>query len=350
MNARSGANDTAGGPPKDPRGAGASDQGLRSVGVVIIGRNEGLRLQRCFDTLPAGVRQVVYVDSGSTDDSVAQARRRDVDVVALDMSTPFTAARARNAGFRRLLELQPGVELVQFVDGDCELLPGWLPRAVAALASEPDVAVACGRLRERFRDASVYNRLCDLEWDGPVGDVFACGGNAMMRVRVLRAAGGFTDRLIGGEEPELCVRLRSQGHRVVRLAADMALHDAAMKRFGQWWKRQVRYGHATAENAGLHPAAFRREVRSMLWWGLVWPAVACGTALGTGGLGLLLLAAYPARWLRIVVRRRAEGLAVADAALYASSCVVTSWPAVVGIVKYRWNKARGRRATLFEYK
>ena len=335
---------------KNREGAGECDDDLRRVGVVVIGRNEGLRLQRCFDTLPAGLQQVVYVDSGSTDDSVGQAMRRGAEVVALDMSTPFTAARARNAGFRRLLELQPGTEFVQFVDGDCELLPGWLPGAVAALASEPDVAVACGRLRERFRDASIYNRLCDLEWDGPVGDVFACGGNAMMRVRALRTAGGFTERLIGGEEPELCVRLRSQGHRVVRLAADMALHDAAMTRFGQWWKRAVRYGYGTAELAGMHPAAFRREALSLIGWGLVWPAVACGTALVTGGFGLLLLAAYPARWLKILVRRRAEGTAVADAALYASSCVVASWPAVLGIAKFRWNKARGRRATLFEYK
>lgn len=323
---------------------------LRGVGVVIIGRNEGLRLQRCFDALPAGLQQVVYVDSGSSDDSVEQARRRGVEVVALDLSTPFTAARARNAGFRRLMELQPDTTFVQFVDGDCELLPGWLASARAALASRPDVAVACGRLRERFRDASIYNRLCDMEWDGPVGDVFACGGNAMMRAEALRVAGGFRESLIGGEEPELCVRLRSQGHRVVRLPADMALHDAAMTRFRQWWKRAVRYGYGTSELAGLHPEAFRREARSMLGWGLALPAVAIGASLATGGLSLLLLAAYPAQWLRILARRRAAGAPARDAALYASSCVVASWPAALGFARSRWNRARGRRATLIEYR
>ena len=323
---------------------------LRRVGLVVIGRNEGLRLQRCFDTLPAGVEHVVYVDSGSTDDSVAQAIRRGFDAVALDTSTPFTAARARNAGFRRLLELRPGIEFVQFVDGDCELLPGWLQHAAAALASQPDVAVVCGRLRERFRDASVYNRLCDLEWDGPVGDVFACGGNAMIRTGALRAVGGFTERLIGGEEPELCVRLRDMGHRVVRLAANMALHDAGMTRFGQWWKRAVRYGYGTAELAGMHPAAFRREALSIIGWGIVWPAVVCGSAILTGGYGLLLLATYPARWVRILVRRSADGTAATDAALYAASCVIGSWPAAVGIVKFHQDKSHGRRATLFEYR
>jgi GT2 family glycosyltransferase len=329
---------------------GVDDDALRRVGVVVIGRNEGLRLQRSLDALPAGVRQVVYVDSGSTDDSVEQARRRGVDVVALDMGTPFTAARARNVGFRRLMELQPDLELVQFVDGDCELLPGWLAFASGALGAQPDVAVACGRLRERFRDASVYNRLCDLEWDGPVGDVFACGGNAMMRAGALRAAGGFTERLIGGEEPELCVRLRGQGHRVVRLGADMALHDAAMTRFGQWWKRAYRTGYATAELAGIHPEVFRRETRSLIGWGLVVPLLALGTALVTGGLGLVLLAAFPALWLKVLVHRLAGGAPLPDAALYATSCVVAKWPGVLGIARFHWDRARRRRATIIEYK
>jgi GT2 family glycosyltransferase len=324
---------------------------LAALGVVVIGRNEGQRLERCLDSLSAGgVRQVVYVDSGSTDDSVAQARRRGFEVVELDLSVPFTAARARNAGFRRLQALLPGIELVQFVDGDCELLPGWLQRAAIALAAEPDVAVVCGRLRERFRDASIYNRLADMEWDGPPGDVAACGGIAMMRARALREVGGFTDRLIGGEEPELCVRLRGRGHRILRLAADMALHDAAMTRFGQWWKRAVRWGFATAELARLHPAEYRRQALTLVGWGVLWPAVACGTALFTGGLGLLLLGVYPARWLRIVARRRAEGVAAADAALFASSCVGACWPAVQGMARWRWARARGRSALLIEYK
>lgn len=331
-------------------GPGAPGGDLSGLGIVIIGRNEGERLQRCFDTLPGGVGQVVYVDSGSTDDSVAQARRRGLEVVALDLSTPFTAARARNAGFRRLTELRPATELVQFVDGDCELQPGWLAQGVSALASAPDVAVVCGRLRERFREASIYNRLADMEWDGPVGDVHACGGIAMMRAGVLRAAGGFTEALIGGEEPELCVRLRGRGHRVVRLAAEMALHDAAMTRFGQWWKRAVRWGFSTAELAGMYPSVYRRQALKIVGWGVAWPAVACGTAFLSGGLGLLMLGIYPARWLRIAVRRRAEGVTVADAALFASSCVVACWPGLQGMVKFGWERARGRRATLIEYK
>ena len=323
---------------------------LADIGAVIIGRNEGPRLQRCFDTLPRGLRRVVYVDSGSTDDSVAQAERRGVEVVALDLSIPFTAARARNAGFARLTQLERDLELVQFVDGDCEVLSGWLEHAAATMHGDASIAVVCGRLRERCRDASVYNRLCDLEWDGPIGDVFACGGICMMRAGALRGVRGFTDAIMAGEEPELCVRLRRQGHRVVRIDADMALHDAAMTSVGQWWKRMMREGYGTAELAGYHPEHWRKESLSMLAWGLGLPATAVASAPSTGGLGLGMLAAYPALWLRIVVRRQRRGEPLSDSALYATHCVAAKLPQALGVVKFHWGALRGRRWTVAEYR
>ena len=95
--------------------AGDASAGFTIVGVVAIGRNEGERLCRCLDSLPPSSR-IVYVDSASTDDSVALALRRGAEVVELDTSTPFTAARARNAGFIRLRERWPQLGLVQFVE------------------------------------------------------------------------------------------------------------------------------------------------------------------------------------------------------------------------------------------
>ena len=153
--------------------------GLARVGVVAIGRNEGERLRRCLESLDPAARPTVYVDSGSTDGSPDLARSLGADVVALDLATPFTAARARNAGFDRLLAIAPDVEYVQFVDGDCEVDPAWIPTAAAALDARPEVAVVCGRRRERFPGTTVYNRLCDLEWDGPPGEADACGGDAL---------------------------------------------------------------------------------------------------------------------------------------------------------------------------
>lgn len=211
---------------------------LPAIDAIVIGRNEGQRLIDCLSSLQAaGMRRLIYVDSGSTDGSTDAARAAGAEVIALDMTRPFTAARARNAGLERIAEDRDLPDFVHFVDGDCQLQPGWLQVAADFLADHPQVVVVCGRRRERHPRASVYNRLCDLEWDTPVGEELACGGDALMRTQALLAVGGFRDDLIAGEEPELCLRLRRAGGQIWRLDHEMVLHDAAMTRFSQWWRR-----------------------------------------------------------------------------------------------------------------
>src|SRR6185436_17293838 len=166
----------------------------------------------------------------------------------------FHGRAGAQRGFARLRTLAPEVEYVQFVDGDCELADGWLSAAQDFLVSTPGAAAVCGRLRERHPRASVYNLLCDLEWDQPAGETRACGGIAMYRVSAFERVAGFRADLIAGEEGDLCARLRRDGWRVHRLTHDMAQHDAAMDRFGQWWKRTLRSGFAFAQAAHLHGA------------------------------------------------------------------------------------------------
>jgi GT2 family glycosyltransferase len=327
---------------------------LARVGVVAIGRNEGERLRRCLASLDPAARPTVYVDSGSTDGSPDVARSLGADVVALDLSLPFTAARARNAGFERLLTLVPGVEYVQFVDGDCEVDAAWLPTATAELDARPEVAVVCGRRRERHPEATVYNRLCDLEWDGPPGETEACGGDALMRVSALKAVGGYRPDLIAGEEPELCVRLRANGGRIVRLAAEMTRHDAAMTRFGQWWRRNVRAGHAFAQVSRLHADSrfgiWKRETRSNWFWGLAVPAAALFAAPFTLGLSLVLLFGYAALGWKIARGRRRCGDDPRTARLFARYCVLSKFAQAAGQLRFWRNRLFGRTNRLIEYK
>src|SRR5204863_8125599 len=126
------------------------------LAVVVIGRNEGGRLRRCFASVCGPDTAVVYVDSGSTDGSIALARAMGIEVVELDLRVPFTAARARNAGWQRVQ-----ADCVQFVDGDCELRSGWLAAAQEHLRTHPEAGAVAGRLRERHPERSIYNRLCD---------------------------------------------------------------------------------------------------------------------------------------------------------------------------------------------
>ncbi|MGB5812985.1 MAG: glycosyltransferase [Polyangiales bacterium] len=325
---------------------------MGKLGAVIIGRNEGERFIRCLDGLLARADSIVYVDSGSTDGSVAHARSKGVDVVALDRSVPFTAARARNAGFGQLRELEPDVARVMFVDGDCEVDPGWLPAANAFLDSHEEYGVVCGRRRERYPEATIYNYLCDVEWNTPVGDADACGGDALMRVDALASVSGFDPGLIAGEEPELCVRLRQKGWKVRRLDREMTLHDAALSRFSQWWTRAVRAGHAYAEGTAMHGAPperhWVRETRRAVFWGLMLPAFSILVAPWTAGASLALFALYPANALRIALRLRKSG--EPRPWTVATFMMIAKFPEARGWLRYKANRLKGSRTRLIEYK
>lgn len=320
------------------------------IGAVVIGRNEGERLKRCLTSLLGKVDRIVYVDSGSSDGSVGFAANLGVAVVALDTATPFTAGRARNEGFELLRHLQPDVEFVQFVDGDCEISEFWLEKAQFAMTQD-SAGVIFGRLKERYPCASIYNRLCDIEWDTPVGESLSCGGIALMRVSAFGGVHGFLAGLIAGEEPELCVRLRRAGWKIYRIDADMALHDANMMHFSQWWKRTVRAGHAYAEGASLHGASPERhwvkEVRSNWFWGLSVPLLFV-TAMCQPVLGLLILV-YPLQVFKIY-RNASSRRTPYERKLYAMFCVLAKFPLMLGQMKFAWNALLGHKSSLIEYK
>lgn len=323
-------------------------------GIVAIGRNEGDRLRASLRAVVATGLPAVYVDSGSSDGSVPLARSLGVDVLELDAARAFSAARARNEGFERLLRVWPGTEIVQFVDGDCELFPGWLERGLAELETRPDVAAVCGRVRERNPEASVYNRLCQLEWQKTPGEIPACGGIFMVRVKAFVAAGGFRPDVIAAEDDELCLRLRRQGGLIVHLDADMAWHDVAMTRFVQWWQRARRAGHAYAQGAALHGRSpdrhFVRDCRRIWLWGLALPALALGLAWPTSGWSLALLAAYPLQVLRIRRAGLRRGWPAEDALPYAAFAVLSKFPGLQGMIEYRWRCWKGGSVRIIEHK
>lgn len=310
-----------------------------TVDAVVIGRNEGARLLACLAALQGRVRRLVYVDSGSTDGSVAAATAAGAEVVALDMAQPFTAARARNAGLSHLASDPP--DFVQMVDGDCALQPGWISAALAAFAAHPAAVVVCGRRRERFAQASVYNALADREWDTPIGPARACGGDALMRYAAVQAVGGYDPGLIAGEEPDLCLRLRAKGGEIWRIDAEMTLHDAAMTRFSQWWRRAVRAGHAFAEGCARHGFDhWGLETRRALIWGAGLPMAIVMLGLWHPA-GWLLALAYPAQVIRLA---RRGGWA------WGLFSVIGKFAEARGALGFYASRLRGQRRGLIEYK
>ncbi len=335
-----------------------------SSSIVVIGRNEGLRLERCFASLDRiqkatgdfnaeadKIKSSVYVDSGSTDDSPNFARRRAIPVVHLD--DPFSAARARNVGFNTASEQNALVEFVQFIDGDCELCPGWIESAVEFLNQTPDCAVVCGVLSERNSHTSIFNRLCQLEWQKTPGPIQASGGIFMIRANAFRQVGGFKEDVVAAEDDELCLRLRQHNWKIYALDKPMAIHDAAMTRFSQWWRRANRAGLAYAHGNYLHgrnERHFSREVRSIWIWGFIVPILAVGLYWWTDGWSLLLLLAYPALILKVFRYGLGRGWSKGDSALYAFFAVLSKFPGVLGMLRFWLRKLFAIHPRIIEHK
>jgi len=312
------------------------------IGAVVIGRNEGQRLVTCLKSLKNNLDHIVYVDSGSSDGSMQEAAALGVATISLDMSTPFTAARARNEGANYLLAKHIELSYLQFIDGDCEMQPKWIDTAAQFLDEHGDYAVACGRRRERFPERTIYNQLCDIEWNTPVGDASACGGDALIRAKAFKLVSGYRDDLIAGEEPEMCFRLRKQGLKIRRLDAEMTMHDAAMTKVSQWWKRCMRGGYAFILGVSIHRKYWIKEVVSAWFWAGMLPMVIVILTSLINVDFIFLFSIYLIQILKMTVKNRNLK--------YSIFIVLAKFPEIIGQCKFLLDKLFSVSATIIEYK
>ncbi len=316
--------------------------------VVVIGRNEGLRLGAALRAAKAVARRVVYVDSGSQDDSVAQARGLDVLVCELDPAQPFTAARARNAGFAALGPDR--AEFVHFVDGDCILQPDWPAQALDFIREHPQAGLVFGRQFEARPDASVYNFLTDWEWDKPPGPDALSAGCVLVRTTAMVELGGYDETLIAGEDDDFCLRMQAAGWQTWRIDGAMTEHDARLLSFAPWWRRMLRAGYSYGALGQRHGTLGRAQRVRAVAWGGVLPLLAL--------LGLVVW--FPLFWLvalagalsltRQTLRFMRMELG-ADRALRAASVLMLGKHAELqGLVRFWRDRRAGRIGALIEYR
>lgn len=320
------------------------------LAVVAIGRNEGDRFRLCAESVTQQADRFVYVDSGSSDNSIEVAKANGAKIVTLDTSIPFTAARARDRGFQRVLKEWPDTEFVHFVDGDCEVVNGWLDRAAAHLSVHPELGIVTGWRRERYRQSTVYNMMCDVEWHAAPGPITACGGDMLVRAEAYKKAGGFNDEVIAAEDDEFCIRVRKAGFALERLPHDMTFHDAAMTTFSQWWQRAVRAGHGYAQVGALHTDYFSAAKRRTLTWGLAVPAIFILGLFVFQLLSAAILGLYAVQFVRTAANLRKQGLSWQDAGAMAGFLIISKFPNLWGMTKYYWRRMTRRSFQIIEYK
>lgn len=327
------------------------------VSVVVIGRNEGARLVSCLRSVFAMQHaqfdlEVIYVDSGSADGSVAVARAEGATAIELHPERP-SAALGRNEGWKAA-----SGEIVLFLDGDTVVDREFVAKSLCEFSS-PRVAVVWGHRRELHPEQSIYNRVLDLDWVYKPGLTRYCGGDALFRRCILEETGGFDPSLIAGEEPELCQRIRALGFEILHVDLPMTGHDLAITRFAQYWKRLTRAGHAYAEIAErfrhTNQCFWSEEAsgnqRRVFIFTLASAAAVASSFMQRSVLPILgycvaclLLSLHSARRAAWKSKDRVALL------LYGMHSHFQQVPICVGQIQYRWSRWRGARLVLFEYK
>ena len=330
--------------------------GQTSIGVVIIGRNEGERLRVCLESVlgmdyPRSLLDVVYVDSSSSDDSVELARSLGVSTVVLN--GPTTAARGRNAGWSRV-----AAPYVLFLDGDTVLHPHFVRKALAQFA-DPSVAGVWGDRRESRTADSIYNAMFDLDWNQQPGFSLFFGGDALVRRDALAAVGGYNEQLIAGEEPELCRRMRERGYRILHVSEPMTMHDLAMHRFAQYWRRSIRTGYAYAEVSSMYSSSAdplwradsRRNVVRGLFWMMTPPlSIAASLRLRSPLPFAAFLLGGGLLWLRTFRRSRSLTARLPLRLAYAAHSHLQQVPILLGQLRFWFSRMRGHRSAIIEYR
>lgn len=329
------------------------------LSVVIVGRNEGERLIRCIRSVqainfPKEAMEIIYVDSGSTDNSPARAKALGVRVLTIQPERPVPTF-GRNAGWRAAQ-----APFILFLDGDTILQPDFV-KAALSYFTDAKIAAVWGHRRELYPNVSWYHRVLDLEWIYAAGASEFFGGDTLVRRHVLEEVEGYNTTQIttGGEEPEMCQRVRSRGYTILHIDCPMTLHDLAITRWSQYWRRSIRTGYSFAEVAVLFHHTdlplWREESRNnLLRFSALTSFIAGGIiaalALKTGWPLLLVVLITCFMCLHTSWRTRWKSNDLYTLLLYGIHSQFQHIPIALGQLLYYYHHWRKQRSNVIAYK
>ena len=277
------------------------------VSVIIKALNEEKRIAAAIESALHAVRavggEVVLADSCSTDRTVDIAQAYPIRIVQLAHPQERRCGAGPQLGYQHSRG-----EFVYILDGDMEMLDGFLEQALDFMRSRPDIAGVGGNVVEQNKVSLEYvSREERVNTHMKPGQVDRLDGGGLYRRSAIEASGYLSNRnLHSYEEFDLAVRLRSQGWTLWRLPFDVSRHfghDVPHYRLlvARWQTRYV-CGLGELLRASLGRPHLRlvinglRELRIylgvMAWWAILlsiffWPQSA---GMRIASCGVLLLA------------------------------------------------------------
>lgn len=191
-----------------------------SLSLIIPVHNAAATLTACLDAVRQSnyTGEVIVVDDGSTDASMAIAERYPYNIIRLEKN--LGAAGARNVGAR----VAHG-DILFFLDSDIAMERDTIARIQALFAAEPTLTALFGSYQKNTvptNFASVYKNLLH-HYTHQISSSDAatfCSGYGAIRREVFLALGGFDAKQRALEDIEFGYRLHQAGYRV-RLVKDL---------------------------------------------------------------------------------------------------------------------------------
>lgn len=270
------------------------------LSVCVIGRNEAANLPALFASLAPLRRrlpglELVFVDSASTDDSVAIARSFCDVIVRMPDAADACAALNRYWG-----TLACSGEYVLYLDGDMQLEAHFVTE-VERLIDEGTVDGIVGDYTDVFPDGGIRAKALGRRLrPGPASHF---GGAVVLRRATVLKVGNWNPRLFAWEENELYTRMVVHGHQVQYVARPMVRHLTA--RLGPMLRLwgcispavpgvgQKFYGFGQVLASRYRARTLWQFIRGFPEPFVVWAALAlaCGMVVaGLGWVGLMVLA------------------------------------------------------------
>jgi glycosyltransferase involved in cell wall biosynthesis len=227
------------------------------VSVVIKALNEESNIRDAIESSLAAVApfggEVIVADSGSSDRTVEIAAKYPITVVQLGRPEERCCGIGPQLGYQHSRG-----EYVYLLDGDMNLDPAFVGRAIRLLDSEPSVAGVGGYIGEMRISNLEFERRSKRLIDGRATDRKEIGylaGGGLYRREAIEQVGYLSDRnLHSNEEFDLGIRLRAKGWRLIRLEDRAADHYAYDLGTYSLLRHRMRSGYILGSGEALRAA------------------------------------------------------------------------------------------------
>ncbi len=211
------------------------------ISFIVIGRNEGENLIKCFESILATVLfnrikeyEIIYVDSDSSDNSI-EIVKQFKQVRIFKITGVYNAAIGRNIGYK-----ESKGNILFFIDGDMELFPEFLANVIDEnlqlrydFVSGQLQDYLCGNKRN-YLNNSIHHS------DRAQKDKFhaVTGGIFLIKRNIWELVNGMNNKYVEGEDFDLGLRLSKKDIFLLRRKELIAKHYTVDYRISKiMWKK-----------------------------------------------------------------------------------------------------------------